>query len=203
VNPSIARDQTLDSKLRRVVLIVALVNLIYFFVEFGVARQFGSVSLFADSIDFFEDTSVNLLIAVALGCSLKKRARVGMLLAGILLVPIGALLWTAWKKFIAPTPPEPWLLSATGFGALAVNYASALLLAKFRHHSGSLTRAAFLSARNDALANIAIIAAGVVTLRWHSGWPDLLVGIGIAILNADAARAVWKAARDERISALA
>lgn len=203
MNPSIARDQTLDSKLRRVVLIVALVNLIYFFVEFGVARQFGSVSLFADSIDFFEDTSVNLLIAVALGCSLKKRARVGMLLAGILLVPIGALLWTAWKKFIAPTPPEPWLLSATGFGALAVNYASALLLAKFRHHSGSLTRAAFLSARNDALANIAIIAAGVVTLRWHSGWPDLLVGIGIAILNADAARAVWKAARDERISALA
>jgi Co/Zn/Cd efflux system component len=31
---------------------------------------------------------------------------------------------------------------------------------RFRAHSDSLTRAAFLSARNDVLANIAIIAAG-------------------------------------------
>lgn len=99
--------QTSDIGLRRVVLIVALANLAYFFVEFAVARQIGSVSLFADSIDFLEDTSVNLLIAIALAWSLKKRARVDMLLAGILLIPTAALLWTAWKKFMAPTPPEP------------------------------------------------------------------------------------------------
>jgi Co/Zn/Cd efflux system component len=170
---------TSDAGLGRVVLIVALVNLAYFFVEFAVARKIGSVSLFADSIDFLEDTSVNLLIAIALGWSLRMRARVGLFLAGVLLIPTAALLWTAWQKFTAPSPPEPWLLSITGLGALAVNLGCALLLAKFRHHSGSLTRAAFLSARNDALANIAIIAAGVITFRWLSGWPDLIVGIGI------------------------
>lgn len=64
-----------------------------------------------------------------------------------------------------------------------------------------MTQAAFLSARNDALANIAIIVAGLVTLQWHSGWPDLIVGIGIAILNADAAKSVWEAAKQERLSA--
>ncbi len=69
----------------------------------------------------------------------------------------------------------------------------------YRHHSGSLIKAAFLSARNDALANIAIIAAGLVTaFLWQSAWPDLLVGLGIAALNADAAREVWQAARDEQ-----
>ena len=120
-----------------------------------------------------------------------------MALAAILLVPALALLWTAWQKFNAPNPPEPWLLSITGLGALAVNLACAALLVKFRHHSGSLTRAAFLSARNDAFANIAIICAGLVTLIWRSGWPDLLVGLGIAVMNADAAIAVWSAARDE------
>lgn len=187
----------LDHSLRRVVLTVALANLAYFFVEFAVARGIGSVSLFADSIDFLEDTAVNLLIVIALGWSPKKRARVGMLLAGILLIPTLALLWTAWQKFNAPVPPEPWLLSATGLGALVVNLSCAFLLAKFRHHSGSLTRAAFLSARNDALANIAIIGAGLVTLQWLSGWPDLIVGLGIAVMNADAAKAVWHAARDE------
>lgn len=187
--------------LRRVVVGVALANAAYFFVEFFVARRIGSVSLFADSIDFLEDAAVNFLIFAALGWTARNRARAGMVLAAILLVPALALLWTAWQKFNAPTPPEPWLLSGTGFGALAVNLACAVVLARFRHHSGSLTRAAFLSARNDAFANIAIILAGLVTLFWRSGWPDLLVGLGIAIVNADAAKEVWLAARDEHRSA--
>jgi Co/Zn/Cd efflux system component len=187
--------------LRRAVLTVALANLAYFFVEFAVARRIGSVSLFADSIDFLEDASVNLLILLALGWSQRQRARVGMLLAAILLLPGLATLWTAWEKFNAPLAPEPWLLSATGLGALVVNLGCAFILARFRHHSGSLTRAAFLSARNDAYANLAIIAAGLVTLQWVSGWPDLIVGIGIAIMNADAAKEVWVAARDEHASA--
>ena len=182
------------------VLIVALANLTYFFVEFVVARRIGSVSLFADSIDFLEDAAVNTLIAVALGWSLKQRARIGMLLAGILLIPTAALLWTAWQKLSAPTPPEPWLLSTTGFGALLVNLGCAFALTRFRHHSGSLTRAAFLSARNDALANLAIIVAGLITLEWLSGWPDLIVGLGIALMNADAAKAVWIAAQNEHRS---
>lgn len=187
--------------LRRAVLVVAIANLGYCGVEFAVARQIGSVSLFADSIDFMEDAAINLLIAVALGWRPKTRARVGMVLAGILLLPTAALLWTAWSKFWAPVAPDPWLLSGTGLGALAVNLGCALLLTKFRHHSGSLTKAAFLSARNDALANLAIIGAGLVTLRWMSGWPDLIVGLGIAVMNADAARAVWKAAVDEHTAA--
>lgn len=184
--------------LRRVVLIVALANLAYFFVEIFVARKIGSVSLFADSIDFLEDTAVNVLIAVALGWSATRRARLGMFLAALLVVPALAFLWTAWQKLQTPVAPEPWLLSATGFGALVVNVGCALLLTRFRHHAGSLTRAAFLSARNDAYANVAIIGAGLLTLVWRSGWPDLIVGLGIAALNADAAVDVWKAAKSER-----
>jgi Co/Zn/Cd efflux system component len=187
--------------LRRAVAAVAIANLAYFFVEFAVAQRIGSVSLFADSVDFLEDAAVNFLILAALGWAARTRARVGMALAGILLVPALAFLWTAWRKFQSPEPPEPWLLSATGLGALVVNIGCALLLTKFRHHSGSLTRAAFLSARNDAFANIAIIVAGVVTMRWRSAWPDLVVGFGIAVMNADAARAVWNAARDEHAKA--
>ena len=184
--------------LRRVVQLVALLNLGYFGIEFAVALVIGSVSLFADSIDFLEDASVNLLIAAALGWSVRRRAQLGMVLAAILLVPGLATLWTAWQKFNVPVAPAATLLSLAGCGALAVNLYCALLLARYRHHSGSLTRAAFLSARNDALANIAIIAAGAVTgFVWRSAWPDLLVGLGIAAMNADAAREVWTAAREE------
>jgi Co/Zn/Cd efflux system component len=184
--------------LRQTVLLVAFLNLAYFGVEFAVAIAIGSVSLFADSVDFLEDASINLLIAMALGWSPLNRARVGMVLAAILFVPVLATLWTAWQKFSVPVPPAPVPLSLTGAGALAVNLACAFLLARFRHHAGSLTRAVFLSARNDAYANVAIIAAGLVTAATLSVWPDLVVGLGIALLNADASRQVLAAARKER-----
>lgn len=188
-----------DGALRRAVIAVALLNFAYFGIEFTVGWRIGSVSLFADSVDFLEDAAVNLLIAVAIGWSIAARARLGMALAAILLVPGLATMAAIWHQLTAQTVPEPVPLTLTGMGALAVNLTCGFILARFRHHSGSLTRAAFLSARNDAFANLAIIAAGAVSaLAWHSAWPDLVVGVGIAALNADAAREVWQAARRER-----
>ena len=80
-----AKRTTTDAGLRGAVRIVAVLNLGYFGIEFAVAAAIGSVSLFADSVDFLEDASVNLLIAVALGWTTRNRARLGMALAGILL----------------------------------------------------------------------------------------------------------------------
>jgi Co/Zn/Cd efflux system component len=187
--------------LKHAVCFVAVANLAYFGVEFAVALSIGSVSLFADSIDFLEDAAVNLLILVALRWSTRARARLGVGLAGILLIPGLATAWMAWEKFMVPTAPSPLPMGLTGLGALAINLSCAVVLAKFRDHAGSLSRAAFLSARNDALANIAIMAAAGVALLYPSGWPDLIVGIGIAALNADAARTVFATARAEHLSA--
>lgn len=191
----------MKATLRQTVIAVAILNLGYFAVEFTVARVIGSVSLFADSVDFLEDTAVNLLIALSLGWSLAGRAKVGMVLATLLLAPGVATLWTAWDKFNTPLPPEPVALTLAGLGALATNLSCAFLLARFRRQGGSLTSAAFLSARNDALSNVAIVIAGGITAYTLSGWPDLVVGLGIAAMNADAAKEVWEAARDEHHAA--
>ncbi len=192
-----AMDPT-DTALQHTVRRVAFLNFGYFWIEVAVALAIGSVSLFADSIDFLEDTAINILIFSALGWSVARRARVGMALAGIILIPGIATLWTAWEKFNTPVAPDPVALSLAGAGAFAINLTCAFMLARHRHGTGSLTRAAFLSARNDVFANIAIIAAGLVTaFVWTSAWPDLIVGLAIAALNADAARDVWEAARTE------
>lgn len=188
--------------LRRAVVVVATLNLSYFFVEFAVARHIGSVSLFADSIDFLEDASVNFLVLAALGWSAKRRAAVGLVLALLLLIPGLATAWMAWQKFNAPVPPAGLPLSAAGLGALAVNLYCAYLLARVRNVAGSLSRAAFLSARNDAVANLAIVAAAAVTALWASAWPDLIVGVGIFLLNLGAAHEVFEAARRERREAV-
>jgi Co/Zn/Cd efflux system component len=182
----------------RTVLLVAALNLAYFGVEFTAALRIGSVSLLADSIDFLEDTAINILIFFALGWSARRRATVGMGLAILMMAPAAALLWTLFQKLSGAVPPDPFTLTVVGAGALAVNFACASLLVRHRNQQSNLIRAAYLSARNDVLANIAIIAAGLLTYATHSIWPDIVVGLGIAALNLDAAHEVWEAARNER-----
>jgi Co/Zn/Cd efflux system component len=184
-------------ELRRAVLLVAILNAAYFAVEFAVARRIGSVSLFADSIDFLEDATVNGMILLALRWHPRRRGAVGMVLAAVLLVPGLATMYQAWEKLMHPVPPLPIALSVTALGALAVNFFCAYTLARVRHSGGSLSRAAFLSARNDVLANIAMIIAGGLTALWQSAWPDLILGLAILVMNLDAARQVYIAARTE------
>ncbi|MDE2182960.1 MAG: cation transporter [Alphaproteobacteria bacterium] len=186
-----------EAALRDAVRFVIVANLAYFFVEFSVALAIHSVALFADGIDFLEDASVNSLILLALAWPARARARVGMGMAALLLVPGIAAAWTAWQNFSAHVIPASLPLTLTGLGALAVNFTCAAALLRFRHHGGSLTKAAFLSARNDVLVNVAVIAAGVATALSRSLWPDLIVGLGIAVLNAGSAREILEAALEE------
>ncbi len=193
----------MKSGLRKALAVVAALNLAYFGIEITVAMSIRSVSLFADSIDFLEDTSVNVLILLALGWSIRKRSIVGMVLAGILLAPGVAAVWTLWQKLGSPVPPAHVPLTLAGLGALLVNLCCAFILARFRKDCSSLTRAAFLSARNDAIANVAIVGAGIGTAATLSVWPDLIVGLGIFAMNLDAAREVFFAARAEHATAKA
>ena len=183
--------------IRKVVRFVAIANLSYFCVEFFFAQKIGSVSLFADSIDFLEDASVNILIFLAIGWSLAARVRLSKFLALLLLVPVISVVISTIYEINNPSAPDAVSLTVVGLGALVVNSVCALMLVKFRKAKKSLVLAAYLSARNDALANVVIIAAGVTTMFWVSTIPDLVVGIAIGSLNANAAVKVWKSTENE------
>lgn len=183
--------------LKRTVAAVAALNFGYFFVEFAIAAAIASVALFADSIDFLEDATVNMLVLLALGWTAARRRLVGLVLAICLLVPGLAALYTAWEKLAAPTIPDPAVLTLAGVGALLVNGFCTFLLSRVRTHGGSLSLAAFLSARNDVAANLAIIGAGLATAALGSIWPDVIVGLGIALLNSGSAYEVYEAAMGE------
>lgn len=187
---------------RRAVLVVALLNLAYFVVEFVVALLIGSVSLFADGVDFLEDTAINLLVFVAATWAPRARALVGRGLALVILVPAIAALVAAVVKILHPVPPDFAPLSVTAIGALLVNVVCALILVRHRNHPGSLARGAWLAARNDSFANLGILAAAIVSIPLRSGWPDIVVGIAIGLLNAGAAREVWQEASEEHLDAL-
>lgn len=189
--------------LRTTVLTVALLNLAYMVVEIAVAMSIRSVALVADSVDFFEDFAVNLLIFVALGWSLARRARVGKVIAGIIVLPAIAALVMAVVKIGDPEPPAAGALLWTAVGAILVNLVCVGLLARYRSDGGSLTTAAFLAARNDLIAGVVLIALAGATALTASGWADIIVGLLLVVLNGSAAQEVWEAATEEELAAKA
>ena len=192
--------------LRRAALWVAAINLAYFLLQFVVAIALDSISLVADSIDFFEDAAVNLLIALAVGWSLAARARMGRFMAILILVPSAWAAWLAFQKFVAAEvnnleAPEPSLMIAIAAGGAIANVLCMRILLRTRKQTGSMGKAAWLATRNDVVVNLAIIVAALITLFWfESGWPDLILGVLILTLNLDAAFQIWRAAHNESLS---
>ncbi len=171
---------------RKALLLAAALNFAMVFVEVGGALYANSIALMADAIDFLED-SITYVIAVALiGLGRAPRAIFGVITAFLMFVPG---LWIAWKtveQLLYGLPPDPLPMGAIGLLALAVNIYCAFIL--LPHRKGdSAHQGVWLSTRNDAVANIAIVLAGVATAFSSSVWPDVIVGLGIAALNLHAA----------------
>ena len=182
---------------RGTLIIVALLNLAYFFIELFAAIKINSVSLFADSIDFLEDTFVNFLILFSFLISSTLRPKLSKILAIVILLPGLTALWAAWEQLVRPLPPEAFKLTLVGFGALLTNITCTIILMKFKKNNKSLIKAAFLSARNDVLANLIIIAAGITIIIYPSIWPDLIAGLIVFLINFNAAYKVYQIAKSE------
>jgi cation diffusion facilitator family transporter len=171
---------------RRALYIAAALNLVMMFVEIGGALYANSIALIADAIDFYEDAMTYLLAAALIGLGRRPRALFGAATAFLMAVPC---VWIAWKtiqQLLEGLPPDPLPMGAIGLLALGVNVYCAFIL--LPHRKGdSAHRGVWLSTRNDAIANVAIVLAAAVTAFWPSVWPDTVVGFGIAVLNLHAA----------------
>jgi Co/Zn/Cd efflux system component len=166
----------------RALIIAAALNGVMFFVEAGGALYANSIALMADAIDFLEDTITYILAIALIGLGHRPRAVFGAMTAFLMFVPG---LWIAWKtinQLLYGFPPDPLPMGAIGLLALAVNVYCAFIL--LPHRKGdSAHQGVWLSTRNDAIANIAIVLAAVITAFTTSVWPDVVVGLGIAGLN--------------------
>ena len=197
-NPENINALNVSGRARTAIATVAAINFLGFVGESIVALVIGSASLFADAADFLEDTLINVLVLTAVGWSLAGRWKASYALAGLILIPAVAAFVMVAVKLATGEPPEPFTLSATAVGALVINLVSAVLLFRVRSGGGgALMTGAWLAARNDALANVLIIAAGVVTVFWASVWPDVAVGLVIGVINLHAAKEVFEQARAE------
>ena len=187
--PKIARQ-------RRVLGVVLAINLIMFAVEIGAGWHASSLALQADALDFLGD-SVNYAVALfVLGRSLTWRAGTAFA-KGAVMFGFGVFLAGAsvYHGLVGSAPEAP-VMGVIGALALAANLACALMLFGFRGEDANL-RAVWLCSRNDAIGNLAVLAAAGGVVLSGTAWPDLAVGLAMAALAVWAGLSVMRQARDE------
>jgi len=165
----------------RVLWAVLVLNALMFVVEFGAGLSTGSSALLADSLDMLGDSLVYGFSLFVVARSLMWRARAA-LLKGLIMASfgVGVLLDVGLKLGSSAAPAAP-TMAAIGMLAFAVNALCFSLLWRYRTDDINL-RSTWLCSRNDLIANAAVIAAAMLVAGSGSRWPDIVVGLGIAIL---------------------
>lgn len=181
----------------RALRLVVVLNAAMFFLGGAIALMGRSVSVQADALDFFGDAVATGIGLALVGAAAQIRNRVafwqGTALGGLGLFTLGSALW----RIQFPATPAASAMGLYGVLGLAINVASALLL--LRHREGDATvRAVWLYSRNDAIGNIAVLAASGVVAWTGSHWPDIAVGAVLAALFLHAAYEILRQASRER-----
>jgi len=163
-----------DPRQRRVLWIALGLNAAMFAVEFGASWASDSVSLLADSIDFFGDAANYALSLAVLGMALRVRSKAALFKAACMgafgVFVLGKALWNLQSGVV----PEAATMGAVGFAALAVNAGVAWMLYRFRSGDANM-RSVWICSRNDAFGNVAVMLAALGVFGTGGAWPDLVV----------------------------
>jgi len=185
-----------DPAYRRALWIVILLNLGFGLVEIVGGFIADSQALKADALDFIGDGTISLFGLIALGWTAHARSRIalaqGLFLGALGLGVIGFAMWRSMNA----VAPEADLMGGIGVVALIINVSAALVLSRFREGDANV-RAIWLFSRNDALANIAVIAAAGLVAWTGQAWPDLAVAGIIALLFLHSAWEITRGAMAE------
>lgn len=186
---------------KRVLWVALLLNIGYGVVEIGGGFLAGSQSLKADALDFIGDGTITFLGVLAITWGALWRARAA-LIQGVFLAAMGVLvlLATVYRVFVLHVP-DAELMGVFGIGALVVNVTSAIILLK--HRTGDANVQAVWLFSNDAIGNVAVIAAAILVSLTATSWPDLVVAAGIAGLFLQSAWKIVVVAQRELTEAVA
>jgi Co/Zn/Cd efflux system component len=155
---------------RLILWVAVVVNAAMFVVELRAGFSANSLSLWADAIDFGGDA----------------------LNYGMSLAVLVHAVWSAWRGEV----PEPLIMGSVAVVALVANVGVAWMLYAFREGDANM-RSVWLCSRNDAIGNVAVLAAAGGVLSSGSAWPDLLVASAMASLALTSGWQVLKLARQE------
>jgi Co/Zn/Cd efflux system component len=167
---------------RRALWIALVVNAAMFLAEIVAGVAAGSASLQADAIDFLGDAANYAISLGVAGMALTWRARAALLKGWSLgLLGAAVLASTVWHAY-AGTLPKAGTMGIVGTIALLANAGVALMLYRFRTGDANM-RSVWICSRNDAIGNVAVLAAAAGVFGTGTAWPDLVVAAIMAALG--------------------
>ena len=186
-----------NAQQRKTLGYLLLINAIMFVVEVITGTLAQSTALIADSLDMLADAVVYGISLSVVGGTSPSKARAASI-SGIFQITLAVLvLFDVIRKFIFGSSPESSLMMGIGFFALMANLICLWLISK--HRKGEVhMRASWIFSKNDVIANVAVILAGVMVNLFHSQIPDLITGMAIAILVLRGGVQIWQEAHDEK-----
>jgi Co/Zn/Cd efflux system component len=173
--------------------LLAAASFLFFCLEFILAIEARSASLFADSIAFLEAASVGALMSSGRNWSRPGREAFARFSRTIILIPTCLLFWMIAANYYGTAIPSALPLAATGVVLLLTNIACLVIR---KHGRFPYLAESHSDVRNHAIMNTVVVLAAFLT--WASGtmWPDALAALGILCVNASAAGHISLAARE-------
>lgn len=164
----------LSADYRRRLWIVIAINAAMFAVEMAAGQASQSQALKADALDFLADAATYGLSLAVIGASLPVRSTAALVKAASLFM-IGGWVFgtTLYRVFVTGVPDAP-VMGSVGLLALAANLISVMLLMRYKDGDANV-RSVWLCSRNDAIGNVAVMAAALGVWGTQTGWPDLIV----------------------------
>jgi Co/Zn/Cd efflux system component len=180
-NDKACEIDALRNRQSSILKIVLGINAVMFIVELTAGLLGHSVSLVADSLDMLGDALVYGFSLYVVARSVAMKAKAAMLKGAIMAVFGLFVLGQVIYRIVFPQLPVFEAIGAIGLLALAANSTCFFLL--WRHRADDINMSSvWLCSRNDIIANIAVLFAAVGVWLTRSGWPDILVGLALAVL---------------------
>ncbi len=173
--------QYAENQERKTLWLLLKINGVMFFGEFLIGYWANSMAVMADSLDMLADMSVYGISLYAVGRSQShKRWAAGV--SGI--AQIGIALWIlmdALRRFQGGEPPNFKMMISISALALIANSYCLYQISRYRHR-GIHLRASWIFSQNDVIANLGVLMTAILVRVFESRWPDLVVGLLIAIV---------------------
>jgi Co/Zn/Cd efflux system component len=170
-----------DAAQRQVLRALLGINLAMFVVELGAGLYAESAGLLADALDMLADAMVYAISLAAVGGALAVKARAASL-SGWLQILLGAMVAVEVLRRLV-YGSEPMSVAMVGVGGLALLANVTCLVLISSHRKGEVhMRASWIFSRNDVIANLGVIVAGVLVAMTASRLPDLVIGAALSLL---------------------
>lgn len=180
---------------KRILWIVLIVNTVMFLVEYSWGLWANSQALMADSLDMLGDAMAYASTLFVVERSDLAKVRASQFKAWLMIILGLSVVVKALYNFWSPELPHQNSMIILALIALTANGYCLWLLT--RHKDDDLNfKSVWICSRNDIVANLAVIMAAILVGYFSSAWPDLIIGLGIAVLFIKSAIGILQAAKE-------